>query len=146
MLPLVVEVGEANLLTAAFRLDVKALSTAAVSESVVAELEVLEVGLISWSKALVAVELKLALSVLEVLAPKSAVTSWPAMVDPAILLSCSAEAPFSVLAARLEGSRPSLYSCCTPAESDPVLVDDTFYPPSGLIGRKSGMLTNLRYT
>ncbi len=107
-LALLVEVGEANWLTAAFRLDVKALSTAAVSGSVVEELELLEVGLISCSSAFVAVELRLAVSVVPVPVPNNAETSCPAIVDPAILLNCPAVAPFSVPAERLEGSRPSL--------------------------------------
>jgi len=79
-----VGLGLANLLTAAFNDEVRALSTAAVSRSNVEEVLLVDDGLIACSKALVAVELKLAESPAP---PSKAETSSPAMVELAILFS-----------------------------------------------------------
>ncbi len=97
------------MLTAAFKDDVKALSTAAVSGSVVELLVVVLVGLISCNNAFSAVELKLAESVVLLLpVPKSALICWLAIVELTILLICPAEAPFNVLLLTLDGNNPAL--------------------------------------
>lgn len=94
------------MLTAAFKDDVKALFTAAVSGSVVVELVVL-VGLISCSSAFSAVELKLAESEL-LPVPRSALTCWLAIVDAVKLFNWLVLAPFNTVALKLDGSKPAL--------------------------------------
>jgi hypothetical protein len=110
LLPVVAVLGDANLLTAAFKDDVNALSTAAVSGSVVELLVVVLVGLISCNNAFSAAELKLVESVVLLLlpVPKSALTCWPAIVELTKLLICPADAPFKVLLLKPDGNNPAL--------------------------------------
>jgi hypothetical protein len=108
LVPLVDVLGVPYWATAAFRFEVNALSTAAVSGSVDDVLLLVELGFISCNNAFIAVLLRLAESVASLPIPRSAETSWPAIVEVAILFSWLVDALVKALELRFEGRSPSL--------------------------------------